>query len=135
MRTATSLAVAAGAAGGAAEIFWIAAAAPAHAGDVAQAIAATFYPGLQAAGLIGVAIHMLLSVVLGLVLAKILLKVARGSLVTAAMAALAAVWVLNFLVVLPLVNPAFVTLLPFAVTLASKLLFGAAFGWTLRLSR
>lgn len=128
------MALAAGAAGGAAEILWIAAVAPAQAAEVAQAVTATFHPGLQAAAPMGVAIHMLLSLALGLVLGKVLLKVARGALVAAAMAALAAVWALNFLVVLPLVHPAFVTLLPFAVTLASKLLFGAAFGWTLRLS-
>jgi hypothetical protein len=127
-------AVMAGTAGGAAEILWIASIAPASAADVAREVTATFYPGLPAAALTGVAIHMLLSVALGLVLAKVLLRVARAGLVVAALGALAGVWALNFLIVLPLINPAFVTLLPFAVTLASKLLFGAAFGWTLRLS-
>lgn len=127
-------AVCAGAAGGAAEVLWIASIAPTSAADVAREVTATFHSGLPLAALIGVAIHMLLSVALGLVLAKVLLRVARGGLLVAALGALAGVWALNFLIVLPLVNPAFVTLLPFGVTLASKLLFGAAFGWTLRLS-
>ena len=40
--------------------------------------------------------------------------------------ALAAVWVINYFIILPVVSPAFVRLLPFAVTLASKLAFGVA---------
>jgi hypothetical protein len=74
---------------------------------------------------------MVLSLGLGLILAKMLLGLARGSLMMAALGALAGIWALNFLVVLPAVNPAFVALMPFAVTLSSKLLFGAALGWTL----
>ena len=127
-------AVMAGAAGGAAEILWIAGIAPTAAADVAREVSATFHPGLPAAVLIGIAIHMLLSVALGLALAKILLQFAGAGFLMAALGALAGVWALNFLIVLPLINPAFVTLLPFAVTLASKLLFGAVFGWSLRLS-
>jgi hypothetical protein len=122
----------AGAAGGAAEVLWIAGVAPAQAQDVALAVGATFHPGLPAS--IGVAIHMVLSIALGLALAKVLLGVARGSLVPAALAALAGVWTINFFVVLPLVNPGFVTLLPLGVTLVSKLLFGAAAGLTLVLA-
>jgi hypothetical protein len=40
-------------------------------------------------------------------------------------AALVGVWALNFLFVLPAVNPSFVTLMPYAATLLSKALFGA----------
>ena len=129
-----------GAAGGTAEILWIAAygsASPASALEVARGVTATVLPAaaeLAAAPLIGIAIHMVLSLALGLILAKMLLGLARGSLMTGALGALACVWALNFLVVLPLVNPAFVTLMPFSVTLASKLLFGAALGWTLQRS-
>jgi hypothetical protein len=36
------------------------------------------------------------------------------------------VWAVNFFVVLPQVNPAFVHLPPYGVTLISKLLFGLA---------
>lgn len=131
----------AGTAGGLAEIVWVAAyssVSPTDGLEVARAVTATLLPaaaGLGAAPSIGVAIHMLLAVALGLILAKILLGLARGSVMVGALAALAAVWGLNFLVVLPLVNPAFVTLLPFAVTLASKLFFGAAFAGTLRFVR
>ena len=42
------------------------------------------------------------------------------------MGSLAVVWLVNFTVVLPALNPAFVTLLPLWATLISKLLFGAA---------
>lgn len=128
----------AGAAGGTAEILWIAvysSVSSTSALEVAREVTTTVLPAaadLAAAPLIGIAIHMVLSLALGLILAKMLLGIARSSLMTGALGALACVWALNFLVVLPVVNPGFVTLMPFAVTLASKLLFGAAFGWTLR---
>ena len=128
----------AGTAGGSAEILWIAAytrVTQTSGIDVAREVTATLFPAaaeLATAPLLGIAIHMGLSLVLGLVLAKMLLGFARGSLMSAALAALACVWALNFLVVLPVANPAFVMLMPLAVTLASKLLFGAALGWTLR---
>lgn len=127
----------AGTAGGTAEMLWVAAyssATPASGVEVAREVTATVFPAaadLSAAPLIGIAIHMVLSLGLGLILAKILLGLARGSWIAAPLGALAAVWALNFLVLLPALNPAFVTLMPLAVTLTSKLLFGAALGWTL----
>mgnify|MGYP001554809963 CR=1 FL=1 len=48
------------------------------------------------------------------------------------MLALGAVWSFNFLVVLPLLDPGFLVLLPLAVTLASKLLFGVGAAAVLR---
>jgi hypothetical protein len=51
------------------------------------------------------------------------------------MDSLAAVWLVNFTVVLPALNPAFVTLLPLWATLISKLLFGAAMTAVLLTSR
>jgi hypothetical protein len=39
---------------------------------------------------------------------------------------LAAVWAINFFIVLPVISPGFVHLLPYAITLASKLAFGVA---------
>ena len=42
------------------------------------------------------------------------------------LASLASIWAINFFVVLPFVSPAFVHLLPYGVTLASKLGFGLA---------
>jgi hypothetical protein len=49
-----------------------------------------------------------------------------------ALLALGAIWGLNFFVVLPVVSPAFVHLLPYTVTLASKLMFAVAAVATLR---
>jgi len=42
------------------------------------------------------------------------------------LAALAGVWAVNFFVVLPIVSPSFVHIVPYAVSLTSKLLFGVA---------
>jgi hypothetical protein len=41
----------------------------------------------------------------------------------------------NFLLVLPYLNPHFVDLLPYSVTLASKLLFGLAAATVFRIER
>ena len=49
-----------------------------------------------------------------------------------AFAALAAVWAINFFVILPVLSPAFVHLVPYSVSLMSKLLFGFAAAETLR---
>jgi hypothetical protein len=133
-------AVSAGAAGGTAEMLWVAAysaAAPVSGLEVARQVAATALPataGLASAPVIGVAVHMALSIALGVALAKLLLGLlvptrhGGSALLAAALAALVAVWAINFFVILPLLNPGFVTLLPFAVTLVSKLLFGLAMG-------
>ena len=53
-------------------------------------------------------------------------RLGAATIFLAALAALAAVWAFNFLLLLPLINPAFVSLLPHPVTLVSKLLFGVA---------
>jgi len=42
------------------------------------------------------------------------------------LAALFYVWAINFFVVLPFVSPAFTSIVPYAVSLASKLLFAVA---------
>jgi len=47
---------------------------------------------------------------------------------TTAAVSLTLVWAINFFVVLPVLNPAFITLMPFGITLASKVLFGIAMG-------
>lgn len=136
-------AISAGAAGGVAEMLWVgaySAASPASGMEVAREVTATALPaaaGLAFAPVLGVLIHMALSIALGLALAKLLwsrLLPRWGSraLMPAALAALAGVWAVNFFVVLPILNPAFVTLLPLAATFVSKLLFGATMGWTLQ---
>ncbi|MFI4923069.1 MAG: hypothetical protein ACHP6J_05090, partial [Burkholderiales bacterium] len=59
-------------------------------------------------------------------------SLAGGASVIITVAALIVVWAVNFLVVLPVVNPSFVTLMPYEITLVSKALFGAAMAWSLR---
>jgi hypothetical protein len=136
-------ALAAGAMGGVAEMLWVAAyssVTPTSAVVVAQEVAASLFPGaasLAFAPLIGVGIHVLLSMALGVALAKLLLgylvpRFGDGALMPAALAALAAIWAVNFFVVLPVLNVTFVTLMPLAATLTSKLLFGAGLVTVLR---
>jgi hypothetical protein len=45
---------------------------------------------------------------------------------------LASIWGINFFVVLPVLSPSFVTVLPYSVTLFSKLMFGVAAAMCLR---
>ncbi|MNC99822.1 hypothetical protein D3C83_182370 [compost metagenome] len=49
----------------------------------------------------------------------------------AAVTVAVAVWAVNFLLVLPYLNSAFVALMPAGATLLSKSLFGIAMAWTL----
>ena len=103
------------------------------AGAIATAVRVD--PGSAASGL---AMHMALSAALGIALlagAKAcgLLRDGSASLAYAmGLLALAAIWSLNFFIVLPIVSPGFVHLLPYAVTLASKLMFAVAAVATLR---
>ena len=143
MRTSTSVRLAetlttgalAGMAGGLAEIGWIVvygATTGTPVGPVARGVVRSAIPALAAstssAGL-GVLIHLGLAVALGIVLA-LALRLAGHRLGAGhsssgfVVLALAAVWTVNFLVALPHINPAFVHLLPYGVTLLSKLLFG-----------
>jgi hypothetical protein len=133
----------AGAAGGVAEMLWVAAyssVTPIAGMDVAQEVTVSLVPDavhLAFAPIWGVGIHMLLSAALGLALAKLLFarivpRYGIGMLVPATLAALAGIWAVNFFLVLPVLNASFVTLMPLAATLTSKLLFGAAMGWTLQ---
>jgi hypothetical protein len=137
------VALAAGAAGGVAEMLWVAAYSSVSQSsglEVAQEVTASLVPDaahLAFAPVFGVLIHVLLSVVLGVALAKLVLwrissRYGDGMLLPAALAALAAVWAINFFLILPALNASFVTLMPLAATLTSKLLFGAAMGWTLQ---
>ncbi len=128
-----SVAVAAGAAGGLAEVVWIAAVATALGADgwaIARAVGATVIPGMAASSFtpwIGLAIHFLLSIALASVMMRVLGRQRSAALrFLGALGALAAVWVFNFFLLLPLINPAFVSLMPHPVTLVSKLLFGVA---------
>jgi hypothetical protein len=85
----------------------------------------------------GVAVHMGLAAALGVGLNAALRIVAGRSasdwiVFSFVLASLAIVWAINFFIVLPAVSPGFVHLLPYAVTLTSKLAFGVAAAATLR---
>lgn len=132
----------AGLAGGVAEILWVALYsifATASGSEIARQVAASLWPPLASGAFAvpaGIAIHLALSLALGAFFAAaIWLPFARrhGGAVTLASAVvvLAGVWVVNFFIVLPVLNPAFVLLMPYGVTLFSKLLFGIAMAWVL----
>ncbi len=132
----------AGLLGGLAEIAWISIygyLTPVDAIEVARQISITIIPAIAdsfIAPILGVCIHLLLSVILAAVFVTTILQpVFRryGSLgiTLACLLTLALVWKVNFFVVLPLINSSFVSLIPFFVTLISKLLFGATMAWVL----
>lgn len=130
--------VAAGAAGGAAEVLWISGAAAVlgvEGSHIARAVTGTVVPvaaDTAWAPWLGLAIHFLLSFALAAVFIPLLARrLHRAALITAGVGTLALVWAFNFVVLLPVVNPAFTTLLPYPVTLISKLLFGLAMTLTL----
>jgi hypothetical protein len=135
----------AGLAGGIAEIVWvglIGSLAPGGAGGVARQVAATVLPGvgpLAVAPFAGIAIHLVLSVVLAFAFWRLVWRPLAARLTPVesgfcGMGSLAVVWLVNFTVVLPALNPSFVTLLPLWATLISKLLFGAAMTAVLRIN-
>jgi hypothetical protein len=127
----------AGAAGGLAEIAWVTLYAGATGGNAAAlARGVTSAAGVgallpQSPIALGVAVHMTLAVALGVALAYAwralrTRKVAATGPYPFMLAALAGVWATNFFVILPIVSPAFVYMVPCAVSLTSKLLFGLA---------
>jgi hypothetical protein len=135
-----------GIAGGCAEIAWIAlygAATGTPTDPVARGIVDSVIPALTTsswAASLGIVIHLVLAIALGVVLALALRLVARrtgaGRLeFPLVMLALAAVWAVNFFVALPHLNPEFVRLLPYGVTLLSKLLFGLSAAAVFRANR
>lgn len=136
-RTGTALAIGAlaGFAGGLAEIVWVTlygAVTGTPVAPVARGVAISLFPALTAipwSVTLGILIHMGLAIGLGMALALAFRFASRGfrigeSVFGLTLLALAGVWAVNFLIVLPRINPAFVHLLPYAVTLFSKLLFG-----------
>jgi len=133
----------AGAAGGLAEIAWVTLYAGLTGGNpAALARGVTTAAGVNALlpsspAELGVAVHMLLAVALGIALAYTwsALHDRRPSLTNPypfMLTALAGVWAINFFVVLPIVSPAFVHMVPYAVSLTSKLLFGMAAAESIR---
>lgn len=141
----SSLVLGAGLAGGIAEIVWVSlvgSLVPGGAGEVAREVTATVLPGvgtLAVALFAGVAIHLLLSVILAFAFWRLVWRPFAGQLTPVemgfcGMGSLAVVWLVNFTVVLPVLNPSLVALLPIWATLISKLLFGVAMTAVLRTS-
>jgi hypothetical protein len=138
-RSVLAIGLFAGLFGGAAEVAWVSLySSVTDTGGmiVAQQVTASVVPAAAAlpfAPILGIAIHMLLSAALGLAFAAtigrlVAPRLGAAAFMTIAAASLALVWAFNFLVVLPALNPVFVTLLPYGTTLASKVLFGIAMG-------
>jgi hypothetical protein len=134
---AISSGVIAGAAGGLAEIAWVTLYAGMTGGNAAVlARGVTSAAGVaalvpQSPVALGITVHMTLAITLGVALAYAwrtlrTRKIAAAGPYPFMLAALAGVWAVNFLVILPIVSPAFVHLVPYAVSLTSKLLFGLA---------
>jgi len=133
-----------GLAGGASEVAWIAMYAQLSGSDaavVARGITNSLFPWIQTTSMdapLGVAIHMSLAVLLGIAIATVLQArfprvsgTAREPVIIVMV--LIAVWATNFFLVLPAINPAFVTLVPYGVSLISKVLFGFAAALVLHL--
>ena len=131
--------VLAGIAGGTVEVIWVllyCIGSPLQASLVAEEVARSFLP--QMVGLTAVFTGLLIHYVLALLIAAVAvfayLRTFAGDIDEPAMfatsiAALVAIWAANFFVVLPVVNPDFVTLMPYTVTLISKIGFGITMGW------
>lgn len=137
--------VLAGAAGGLAEIIWIsiyAATTGSNAASIASGISTA--AGVSAllptsAAFLGIVIHMALAVALGIAFAfawrAISAQLPDGaSPYVLSVPALAVVWAVNFFILLPIISPAFVPLVPYSISLLSKLLFGLAAAEVLRRS-
>ena len=137
----------AGVCGGLAEVIWISLYSlitNAPLASIGTAIATTAYPAsseLVLAPVLGIVIHMSLSVLLalgfGLLIWPIIDRVMhfKQAAMIASVITLAIVWKINFFVLLPVWNPEFIGLLPLSITLVSKLLFGVAMGMVLTLTQ
>ncbi len=135
IREFDAVALFAGLAGGLAEVMWIGTyslATGRNGFEIARHVADAVFPGVLStpvAPALGLGVHFGLSALLGLVLARLLTSVGAlrfGVLLPICIGALGLIWAVNFILVLPLLDPIFPSLLPAWVTLMSKLLFGAA---------
>ena len=135
----------AGVAGGAAEIAWIllySGLGTVDGNGVAQGVTATFSNpvAVSSAGVtIGVLIHMIIAILLGIAIALVsgkILPEVRSMLLEPCfvVTGLVGVWAVNFYLLLPVINPGFVHLLPLEASLTSKVFFGIAAAWVLSVS-
>jgi hypothetical protein len=136
--------IVAGAAGGLAEIGWVTLYATATGTNPAiLARGVTTAVGVSAllpawTVALGATVHLLFAVTLGIALSFVWRALSSHRLKTARpypliIASLAGVWALNFFAVLPIISPAFIHLLPYPISLISKMLFGLAAAETFRL--
>ena len=110
------------------------------AAQIGREITRSVFPelaSLPAAPMLGLVIHLVLSAALGFVFARVVwIPVTRrlhpAISMIGAVAVLGVIWALSFFVVLPALNPAFVTLMPYPATFVSKALFGIAMAWVLQ---
>lgn len=137
MKKLIAPALAAGIAGGIAEVLWVAlySTATSTSGvEVARQVTATVMPYAAAeqwAPAAGVGIHVALSLALGLAFVLFLWgfysrRPRAGEIWTAALLTVVVIWAANFLVILPALGSGFGTLMPLGATLLSKALFGIA---------
>ena len=128
----------AGLVGGLAEVAWISIYAAATGADpaiVARGVTLAVGGGHRMVSPVigGIAIHMGLAALLGIAIALTLRPIRAllpGIAVYAAVtAALAIVWMVNLLVLLPLISPQLVDVVPYGVSFLSKLLFGVSAAW------
>ena len=129
--------IAAGLAGSMAEVFWISLFCAMTGGSaigILRQITATVLAGSADADwapAAGIAIHFVLGVLIaaafGVVVRDGLLRRAGWAVhFAAALAVLSMIWAVNFFVLLPALNPSFVTIVPLWASFVSKLLFGVA---------
>ncbi|TMJ01143.1 MAG: hypothetical protein E6G97_17505 [Alphaproteobacteria bacterium] len=126
-----TIGVLAGLAGGVAEVAWIslyAAVSGTDAAAVARGITDTVGLAGSSPAAAGLAIHMAIAATLGMLVAAGLapLRLDGARLYGALTWVLAVVWAVNFMIVLPLINPAFVEIVPLGVSFVSKVVFGLA---------
>lgn len=136
----------AGLAGGLTEMTWISVfqhLTGNEAAIVARGVSRSFVPDYATTGAavpLGIAIHMALAVglgiAIGLVVDRLMPRIA-GTVFEppAVVLMLVGVWAVNFFVVLPAINPDFVTLVPYGASLASKVLFGVVAAFVFRMAR
>jgi hypothetical protein len=107
---------------------------PLHATEVAREVTVSVLPALGSSSMsvsMGIAIHLALSVSLAaaylLTIGSIVEKYyGPGGQLIAGMLTLTVVWAVNFMLVLPVVNPAFILLVGYPVAFVSKIMFGIA---------
>lgn len=141
-KSVVKLGVLAGLAGGLAEILWIwlyAALTGVDPAGIARGVSAAI--GIETSSVAsGIAIHMALAAALGAFLALVLTPLlgqlsGRAGRYAIVLAALALVWAVNFWLVLPRLSPPFVQIVPYEVSLLSKLLFGLSAAMVLDVNR